>query len=200
MNRLHWLERLLASGATMTALTNRLKAATLGFGVTVAPLAVVVAAQLIFMPQIVAAMAGIDRNDRALAVSSLRTEWVTMHSIVAAAFALYWLLTALIGKGQLLKIRVANIILGFCIFCYLSITLIYVFVDLPEGLKVVCPLFGISDTDAPRFACDPQSSCDAAVYPVHLLIALAPLGLIVPLTISLIVRIVSSRRAASANG
>ncbi len=184
----------------MAAPTNRLKAATLGFGITVAPLAIVAVAQLIFMPKIVAAMGGLDGNERALAVSSLRGDWLAVHGIVAAIFAIYWLLTAVLGRGQFLKLRAANVTLALCVVAYLTITLYYIFVQWPDGLKIVCPFLGISDTDAPSFGFDTTSSCGAFVYAAHQIIVLGLLGLVVPFTISLIVRIVSSRRATSAKG
>lgn len=184
----------------MAAFTNRLKAAALGFGITVAPGVIVAVAQFIFLPQIVATMEGLDTNDRALAVSSLRTDWLVVHIIAAAIFGIYWLLTAVLGRGQILRLRAANVTLALCVVAYLTITLYYIFVPWPDGLKIVCPFLGISDTDAPRFGFDAPSSCGAFVYTAHQMIALGLLGLIVPFTISLIIRIVSSRRATSAKG
>ncbi len=178
----------------MAALTNRLKAATLGFSITVAPLAIVATAHLILMPQIVAAMAGLDNNDQALAVSYLRRDWFAMHSIVAIMFAIYWVITAAFGREQILRSNAANSILTFCVAAYLTITLYFIFVQWPDGLEIVCPLLGISDTDAPPYACDPRSSCGAFAYAANQVILLGLVGLIVPLIISLIVRIVSSRR------
>ncbi|NLR70189.1 hypothetical protein HGI47_04795 [Novosphingobium sp. ERN07] len=179
----------------MAALSNRLKSATLGFGITVAPLAIVAAAHLTFMPQIVAAMEGIDNNDQALAVSSLRMEWLATHSIVAAIFVIYWFITALFGRDQILRSRFSNNTLAFCVAAYLIVTLYYIFFRWNDGLKILCPLLGISDTDAPPFACDPQSSCGAFAYAAHQMIFLGLLGLVVPLIISLAVRIISSHRA-----
>lgn len=182
-------------GETMAALSNRLKAATLGFGITVAPLAIVATAHLTFMPQIVAAMEGLDSNDRAMAVSSLRSDWFAMHSVVATTFAIYWVITAVCGREQILRSRAANSILAFCATAYLAITLYFIFVQWPDGLEVVCPLLGISNTDAPPFGFDVPTSCGAFVYAANQMIVLGLVGLIVPLIISLIVRIVSSRRA-----
>lgn len=178
----------------MAALINRLKAATLGFGITVAPLAIVAIAHLTFMPQIVVAIEGLGSSERAPAVASLRSDWFAMHSIVAIIFAIYWMITAVLGREQLLRSRAANRILAFCVVVYLTITLYFIFVQWPDGLRVICPLFGISDTDAPAFAFDALSSCDAFAYAANQMIVLGLLGLIVPLVISLIVRIVSSRR------
>ncbi|MXO60799.1 hypothetical protein GRI89_14750 [Altererythrobacter salegens] len=179
----------------MAALTIRLKAATLGFGITVAPLAIVATAHLTFMPQIVAAMEGLDSNDRALAVSFLRRDWFAQHGIVAILFAIYWVITAALGKEQILRAKAANSILAFCVAAYLTITLYFIFVQWPDGLTFVCPLLGISDADAPPFGFDVPSSCDAFVYAANQMILLGLVGLIAPLIISLVVRIVSSRRA-----
>lgn len=109
----------------MAALMNRLKAATLGFGITVAPLAIVATAHLTLMPQIVAAMEGLGSSERALAVSSLRSDWFATHSIVAIIFAIYWMITAVFGREQLLRSRAANRILAFCVVAYLTITLYF---------------------------------------------------------------------------
>ena len=178
----------------MAALTNRLRAAIFGFGMTVAPLAFVATAHLTFMPQIVAALEGLDSSDRALALSSLRKEWFATHSIVVTIFAIYWLITAVFGRKQLLRSKAANIILAFCVAAYLTITLYFIFVPWPDGLRILCPLLGISDTDAPPFGFDAQSSCSAFAYAANQMIVLGLVGLIVPVIASLVVRLVSSRR------
>jgi hypothetical protein len=179
----------------MAALSHRLKSAIFGFGITVAPLAIVATAHLAFMPYFVAATEGLDGHDRALTVSNLRTEWFAMHSIAAIIFAAYWIIAALGGKGQTLKPKVANGILTFCVITYLLITLYFISFRWTEGLKILCPVLGISDTDAPPFVFDAQSSCGAFASATHLIILLGLPGLVVPLVISLVVRIVSSRRA-----
>ena len=179
----------------MAALSNRLKSAIFGFGITVAPLAIVATAHLAFMPYIVAATEGLDVHDRALTVARLRREWFAVHSIAAIIFATYWAITALGGKGQTLESKAANGILAACVIIYLVITLYFIFFRWTEGLKILCPLLGISDTDAPPFVFDAQSSCGAFASATHLIILLGLPGLVVPLVISLVVRIVSSRRA-----
>ncbi len=181
----------------MTALTHRLKAATLGFCVTVAPLTIVALAQFVLMPTTVAASEKLDSNEQALAVASLRMAWLALHSTVAAIIAVYWVLAAFFGRGELLKMRAANATLGLCVVAYLAIILYYIFVPWPDGLKTVCPILDIPDSDAPRFGFDTPSSCEAFVYAANGTIAAALLGLIVPLTVSLIIRIYASRRATS---
>lgn len=179
----------------MAALSNRLKSAIFGFGITVAPLAIVATAHLAFMPYIVAATEGLDGHDRALTVSRLRREWLAVHGIAAIMFFTYWATTALIGKEQITKSKVANGILAFCVITYFLITLYFIFFRWTEGLRILCPFLGISDTDAPPFVFDAQSSCGAFASAAHLIILLGLPGLVVPLVISLVVRIVSSRRA-----
>lgn len=177
----------------MAALSNRLKAAALGFGITVAPLAIVATAHLTFMSQIVAAMEGWGSSDRALTISTQRREWFATHSIVAVMFAIYWVITAACGRGQLLRHKVANIILAFCVAAYLTITFRYIFFQ-RHDLIILCPLFGISDTDVSPYAIDFATSCQQFANAADLFIVLGLVGLIVPLVISLVVRIVSSRR------
>ncbi|WP_109806478.1 hypothetical protein [Sphingosinithalassobacter portus] len=177
----------------MAALKNRLKAAALGFGITVAPLAIVAIAQFIFMPQIVAAGEGLDSNDKALALSYQQMLWFTAHTIVAILFAIYWFLVALLGKGQILRCRAANRILNFCVVAYLTITL-YSILLWTDGEGAVCSFLGISDTDALPYVLDAMSSCDSFFFDITQFLGFGLLGLIVPFIISLIVRIVSSRR------
>ena len=179
----------------MAALSNRLKSAIFGFGITVAPLAIVATAPLAFIPYFVASTEGINGHDRALTVSRLRTEWFALHGIVTIIFAAYWVMTALGGKEQITKSKAANVILAFCVTTYLLITLYFISFRWTEGLKILCPVLGISDTDAPPFVFDAQSSCGAFASATHLIILLGLPGLVVPLVISLVVRIVSSRRA-----
>lgn len=100
LKRLYLLDELFAPSVIMSALRNRLKAATLGFCITVAPLAIVATAHLIFMPQVVAAMEILDSNERAQTVAYLRSDWFTMYSIVTLMFATYWLMAAVCVRGQ----------------------------------------------------------------------------------------------------
>jgi hypothetical protein len=180
----------------MAALTNRLKAATMGFGITVAPLAIVATAHLIFMPQIGAAMQELENSDRSsAAISSLQSDWFAMHSIVVIIFATYWAITAAFGREGLLRSKAANSILAFCVSAYLTITAYFIFVQWPDGLEIICPVLGISNMDGAPFGFDVKTSCGAFVYAANQIMLLGLVGLIVPLSISLIVRIVSSRCA-----
>jgi hypothetical protein len=194
MNRSH------LSKAT-TALANRLKAATVGFCITAALLCIIAVAQLTLLPQIVGAIEGFDNKEKALVVSALRRDWLTLHVIAVILVAIYWSLAAMLGRGQILQLRAANVTLALFILGVLALTLYSSFVQWPDELNGLCPLLGISDTDAPRFAFDAPSSCGAFIYAAHQIILLALLGIpIILLATSVIIRIASSRRARSANG
>ena len=171
-----------------------IKAAALGFGITVVPLVIVATVHLILMPQIVAAMEGLDGNERASAIWSLRRDWFATHSIVVIMLAIYWVTAAAYGGDKILQIRIANRLLAFCVIVYLTICFYYIFASPPDGLSIFCSLFGIPNTDAPAFGFDVPSTCEAFIYAANQMIVLVLMGLIVPLFISLIVRIISSRR------
>jgi hypothetical protein len=152
------------------------------------------------MPQIVGTFEGLDSNGQALAVSSLRRDWLTLHAAAAILVAIYWLLTAVLGRGELLRLRAANITLALFVFAVIVLTLYGSLGQWGDVLKGVCPFLGISDTDAPPYGFDTPSSCGAFVYAAHQNIVFGVLGLPMLLATSGIVRIVSSRRARSANG
>ena len=153
------------------------------------------------MPQIVGSFAGLDSNEQAWAVSSLREDWLTFHAAVAISVAIYWLLMVMLGRGRLLRFRSSNVTLAVFVAAVMALVLYASIGPWGEGLKGVCPLIGISDADAPPFGFDTPSSCEAFIYGAHQVIGLGLLGLpILLLTISLIARIVSSRSARPADG
>ncbi len=181
---------------TMSTLADRLKAATTGFGITAAPLCIIAVTQFIFIPQIAESFAGLDNNERAWAVSSLRKEWFTFHAAAVISVAMYWFLVAVLGRGKFLRFRTANAALALFAVAILAIVLYYSFGPWDVVLSSVCPFLGISDTDAPPFGFDTPSSCGAFVYGTQQVILLGLLGSpILLLTVSLAARIFSSRRA-----
>jgi hypothetical protein len=193
MNRSHLSE-------SASARPNRLKAAAVGFGITVAPVGAVAVTQFAFLPQIVGAIEGLDISEQMWAVSVLRRDWLTFHAAAAALIAVYWLLTAVLGKGQLLQSRAANVTLALFVFAIVILTIYGSFVQWPEQIKGACPFLGISDTDAP-FGFDAQSSCDTFSYGAHMTIVLALFGMsVVLLATSAILRIASSRLARPTKG
>ena len=192
------MDSLQPSGTT-EVFTSRLKAVAVGFGVTVAPLGMIAVTQFAFMPQIVGTFEGLDRNAQALAVSSLRRDWLTFHAVAAILVASYWLLSTALGRGELLRLRAANISLASFVFAYVVITLYSCFSPWGEVFTRLCPYLGISDTNSP-FGFDTLSSCGAFAYAAHRIIVLGTLGLPLLLATSLIVRIVSSRRMRSTAG
>jgi hypothetical protein len=191
MNRSHLRE-------AMTALAGRLKAATVGFGITVAPLAFIAMAHFAFVPQIVGAREGsVSSGEHAARISELRMAWFAFHALAVTLVAIYWLLTAVLGRGQLLRFRAANVTLGLFVLVIMAAAPFYAFVPWPDDLKGICPFLDISDEYTNPYALDAQSSCDSFVYAARTITVLGLIGLPVPLLIaSVIVRIVSSRRAS----
>jgi hypothetical protein len=197
MNRSHPSE-------ARTALASRLKAATLGFGITVAPLAIVALVQFALMPQIVGSYERLTPSEQAEAISFLRRDWLIVHAVAAALFAIYWLLTALFGKGQLLRLRAANKTLALSLLALFALSPFAAFFPRPDDLKGalggVCPFLGISDEYTNPYAFDAQTNCDAFFHGAHTITGLGLMGLsVVLLVVSVIVRIVSSRLARSAD-
>lgn len=183
----------------MPPLAKRLEAATMGFGITLAPLCIIAASQLAFLPQIIGIVEGADGNEQALLMSSLRKDWLILHISAAIMVAIYWLLTAMLGKGQFLRLRVANIILAFFVFAIMALTLYGSFIQWPAKLKGLCPFLDIPDTHTQIYAFDGQSRCDMFVQRTHMMMIFGLLGLSTLLLVtSLMVRIISSRRANSA--
>ncbi|WP_230772265.1 hypothetical protein [Sphingomonas sp. Leaf4] len=184
----------------MSTLSDRLKAAIIGFGVTATPLFIIAVTQFFFIPQIVVSVRGLDSNEQAWAVSSLQKDWLTFHAVAVISVAVYWLLTAIFGKGQFLRLRAANVPLALFVFAVMALALalaLHLSIR-PQDVELrgICLFLGISDTDAPPFGFDPQSSCSAFIYGAHQVILLGLLVLPIPLLVfSFATRIISSRRA-----
>lgn len=185
----------------MRALGHRLKAAAIGFGATVPPLLIVAVVQLTFLPQIVGKIEGFDSKEQAWLISSMRYDWIMLYSSAVILVIFYWLLAAVLGNEKLLQSRSANLTLAFFVLGFLVLTLYYDFFQSPVELKGLCPLLGISDTDAPPFGFDVPSSCGVFAAAAHPIIVLGLLGLsMMFLAASAVIRIASSRRARSTNG
>jgi hypothetical protein len=182
----------------LTAFASRLKAASKGFGITVAPLAIVALVQFALMPQIVGSRENLANYDQAETISYARWQWLITHAVAAALFAIYWLLAAVFGKGELLRLRAANKTLILSLLAYLFQSPFYAFFPWPHDLHSVfggvCSVIGLSDELANPYAMDELTDCGAFFAIVH---TLATMGLValslVLLVVSVIVRIVSSR-------
>jgi len=158
-------------------------------------LAIVALVQFALMPQIVGSYEGLTHSEQAEAISASRRDCLILHAIAATLFAIYWLLAALFGKGQLLRLRAANKTLALSVLAFLALSPYHAFFPWPKDLKGVCPIIGISDTDPNPYAT--ATNCDGFVAEAYMMIVLGLLGLsVVLLVASVIVRIVSSRLAS----
>jgi hypothetical protein len=168
------------------------KGAAFGLGITLIPVAGLACVQYLLAPYTAATVYDLDPTTAARAASSLRHGVVRNYSVIALIIAAHWLLAAALGRGQVLRIKSANIVLTISVLAFAVLVVIVSTVPRPERLfKGACPLLGLSD-ETPTFGLDGQSSCEAfanGAAPIVLL------GLpLILLTVSAILRIVVSRR------
>ena len=170
---------------------NRFKSAVLGLGITLAPVAALACAQFLFAPHTVASVGGMDPKIDTWAVSSFRSALAEAYSVVGAIIFTYWLLTAMLGKGQFLHIRSANVALALSGLTFALAMAMASAVPVPGRLfKGFCSVLGLPDT-LPGFGFDRQTPCEAfATGAVPIVLLGLPLIL---LATSAILRIVVSR-------
>lgn len=83
------------------------------------------------------------------------------YLVVALTVVGYWLLVAALGKGKILNVRSANMVLALSGSIFALAMLIASIVSTPGMLfEWVCPILGLSK-DYPQFGFDMQSSCDS---------------------------------------
>ena len=177
----------------------RFKGAAFGMAITLVPIAALACAQFLLAPYTVAVVGRMDPNIDAWAVSSIRNMLARDYPVVALIIAAYWLLVATLGKGQILRIKSANIALALSGLTFALAMVIGSTVPIPARLwlfKAVCPVLGLSDelptVEPPEFGFDGQSPCEAfAEGAVPIVLLGLPLIL---LTTSAILRIIVSRR------
>lgn len=173
----------------------RFKSAAIGFGVSVAAIAVLAGAQFLFAPY-TAEVNGFDPEIDAWVVSQWRRSLADFYAIAIAILGAYWLLTAVAGRANFLGSKSANSVL---ILSYLAFALgmaVASFVQVPEDFRGACPLLGVSDS-FPRLpdgvlGFDRETPCQELIRGVT---AAVSLGLpIILLLASAALRIVYSRR------
>ena len=177
-------------------LARRGKCAAAGLAITLVPVAALACAQFFSAPHTVIAL-GMNPKIDTWAVASLRSALIEGYSVVALIVSSYWLLTAVFGRGQLLKIKSANIALVLSGLTFaLAMTIASIVPTLGTFFKHACPLLGLPDTMPPlpagEYRFDGQTSCEVFAT------GAAPIVLLgVPLVLlasSAILRIAVSRR------
>ena len=177
----------------------RFRDAAFGLGITLVPIAALACVQLLLVPYTAVSVFMADPEIEARVMSSFRGELLRGYAVIALIIAAHWLLTAALGRGQILRIRSANIVLALSVLSFAFTALIVSTVARPAGLfKGACPLLGLSDEAPPfsegqtDFAFDGQTPCEAfgtGAAPIVLL------GLpLILLATSAILRIAVSRR------
>jgi len=126
------------------------------------------------------------------AIPQFRGMLISLYAAVIGIVAIYWLLTAALGRGRILVIRSANVTMVLAISFFGCAMAVASAVPAPAMLlKVTCPVLGLSDAFQ-KFGFDNPTSCDAfanAALP-SLLLGLPALLL----AISAILRISASRQ------
>lgn len=174
----------------------RFKSAVIGFGLTTTAVAALAGAQFLLAPHTVTVVGRMDPEVDAWAVSQLRGHLAAFHAIVIAILAIYWSLSAISGKGQVLRIRSANFALAFSGLIFALAMVVSSFVQVPESFRVACPVLGIADTFPPLgdgvFGFDRQTPCETFLQRAvpSMLLGLPTILLIS----SAVLRIVGSRK------
>ncbi|GGD58214.1 hypothetical protein GCM10010990_04440 [Croceicoccus mobilis] len=142
----------------------RLKSAAIGFGVTLATIAALAGVQFLLAPHTVTVVGQMDPEIDTWAVAQLRWQLGEFYALVIAMLAIYWLLVTAAGRGQLLRIRSANVTLAFSGLIFALAMAVATFVQVPEAFKAACPVLGVSDTFPPLpegvFRFDGQTPCE----------------------------------------
>jgi hypothetical protein len=177
----------------------RFQSVVLGTGITLGPVAALALGQFLLAPFIMTTFAGTDPKDHVWAVSTFRRQLGEFYFIVGSAIVACWLITAALGRGELLKIRRANIALALAGFAFASSMAIASFVPTQSLFKIACPPFGLADimpaSPPGTFGFDLETPCQAfaagAERILHIVLQCLALAL---LATSAILRIVVSRR------
>ncbi|MBC7945297.1 MAG: hypothetical protein H7X91_08565 [Burkholderiales bacterium] len=113
------------------------------------------------------------------------------YAIVATLVVAYWLIAALLSRGEFLTIRTANVTLAIGILVFVFAMIVGSIVRAPARLlEGACPSFGISRTYPLGF--DTQSPCEVFANQGSAMLAYGlPLILLI---VSLLQRVVASRR------
>lgn len=177
---------------------HRAGSAALGFGVTAATLVAIAAAQIFFADAAIE-RAGFDPTTSRLIASDLREKLISDHARILATVAAYWMMCFVLGRGQILRVKSANVTLAGAVLTFaLAIAIASITPEPVELFQWACPIFGLSDTmpkpdlERPKFGFDVPTPCEAVLSSAIPAIMLGlPLLLFV---MSAILRVALSRR------
>src|SRR6478672_3158303 len=96
----------------------RFKGAAFGLGITLVPIAVLALAHFLLAPFTAATVYDLDPTTAARLASALRRGIARAYIVIALIIAAYWLLAAALGRGQVLRIRSANIVLALSVLAF----------------------------------------------------------------------------------
>lgn len=152
--------------------STRLRDAGLGLALTVKPLAAIACAQFVLARHTVRVVGGMDPNIDTWAIAQFRSALITFYASVFCIVLTYWLLTAALGRSQILAIKSANVTMVFSGLLFGCAMAVASTVPAPAMLlKVACPILNLSDV-YPKFGFDNRTACEAfanAILPLLLL-------------------------------
>jgi len=177
----------------------RFKGAAFGLGITLVPIAALACVHFLLVPYTAATVYNVDQETEARLVSNLRQGIVRAYPVIALIIAAYWLLAAALGRGEVLRIRSANIVLALSILTFAVTVVILSTVPKADRIfKGACPLLGYPDelpalSSGDMFAfVDGPTPCDSFASAAGIVVFIG-MPLILFAT-SAILRIVGSRR------
>lgn len=176
--------------------SERAMSGSIGFALIAASICGMATIQFFSMPIVVDGIEGLPPTQEQLAVETLRTDWLILHSWAIAIVAAYWLLITIFAGGQHLRIRSANIALGLCLIAYFALSIFGSIIPNHIAMEILCPALGISDVVANPFGFDARSPCQAFAFTAYQLTLLGLMSAaFLLLLVSLALRILSSRRS-----
>jgi hypothetical protein len=174
----------------------RFRSALRGLGWTLSFPLLIAALQLAFAGKIAETwMPGIDLNAEPFAVPAVRKALAEVYFFIGIVLLLHWTLAAILGRGDVWRVKTANLFLilagiGFSIWMA-AVS----FVTQPQRLfEPLCPLLNIDQTE-PTFGFDGYSDCQIFTPTIgYLLFILMPGALLLSSTL---LRVLVSRRRYS---
>ena len=175
----------------MKVLADRMRLAAIGTGISLLPIAVMAFAHFRYVSQMVRNI-GFDPRKDELIVKQIKSDLALFYLVIAGILTAYWLCTAWLGRGDILRIRSANFCLAACVLdLAVWMTYLSLLSDRNHSFKNICSRFGIAD-EYPEFGFDGQSQCDVFLtntIPIALFVSV-----IIVFFLSAVLRIMFSRR------
>lgn len=169
-------------------------AAAYGFGLTMMPVLILAAIQLLFAESIIGSVADPSLQFDDWVVRSFRVNIVVAHFKIILILASCWLIILLFSTGPFLSKNRANATLVSSGVCFAAAIAAASVIRSPDRvLEIACPYLGIQSSTV-GFQFDGATDCEAFAQAALPVLFLGPPTLL--LLVSAVQRILASRRAA----